>query len=51
MSPFAMAVAEEERDEGYYTVYEENTREVIFVTARVLNVGDRYLNHENRLYK
>ena len=43
--------AEEERDKGYYTVYEENTNKKIFVTARVLTVGDRYLNDENNLYE
>lgn len=44
-------VAEEERKQGYFTVYEEGTHEKIFVTARVINVGDRYLNHENNLYE
>ncbi|MGB4287255.1 MAG: stage II sporulation protein P [Tepidanaerobacteraceae bacterium] len=45
------ALAEEERDEGYYTVYEEGTNKKIFSTARVLHIGDQYLNEDNILYE
>jgi len=45
------ASAEDERDEGYYTVFEEGTNKKIFSTARVLHVGDQYLNEENILYE
>lgn len=45
------AIAEEEREKGYYIVYEEGTNKKIFSTARVLHVGDQYLNEENVLYE
>jgi stage II sporulation protein P len=45
------ALAEEEREKGYYIVYEEGTNKKIFSTARVLYVGDQYLNEQNILYE
>lgn len=48
--PYAIK-AEEEREEGYYIVYEEGTKNKIFSTARVLHTGDQYLNEENMLYE
>lgn len=45
------AMAEEEREQGYYVVYDEETNKKIFSTARVLHVGDQYLNEENLLYE
>ncbi|NLZ54784.1 MAG: stage II sporulation protein P [Thermoanaerobacteraceae bacterium] len=45
------AIAEEEREKGYYIVYEENTNKKIFSTARVVHLGDQYLNEENILYE
>jgi len=44
-------LAEDERREGYYTVYEEKTNKKIFATARVVTVGDQYLDEENNLYE
>jgi stage II sporulation protein P len=48
---FTIALAEEERESGYYIVYEEGTNKKIFSTARVLNIGDQYLNEQNILYE
>jgi stage II sporulation protein P len=47
----AQGKAEEERKDGYFTVYEESTDKKIFATARVINIGDRYLNDKNDLYE
>jgi len=44
-------MAEEEREKGYYIVYEEGTNKKIFSTARVLYLGDQYLNEQNILYE
>jgi stage II sporulation protein P len=43
--------AEDELDDGYYTVYEENTNKKIFTTSMVINIGDEYLDEENDLYE
>lgn len=48
--PF-VAKAEEEREEGYFTVYKEGTSEVIFLTNRMLYIGDQYLDEQNNLYE
>jgi stage II sporulation protein P len=40
-----------ERTEGYYTVKDEKTDEVIFATALYLFEGDQYLTQDNRLYE
>lgn len=48
---YTAVMAEEEREKGYYIVYEEGTNKKIFSTARVLYIGDRYLNEENMLYE
>lgn len=47
----ATTIAEEERGKGYYIVYEEGTNKKIFSTARVLYLGDQYLNEQNILYE
>ena len=47
----ATTIAEEEREKGYYIVYEEGTNKKIFSTARVLYLGDQYLNEQNILYE
>ncbi len=47
----ATTMAEEEREKGYYIVYEEGTNKKIFSTARVLHEGDQYLNDQNILYE
>lgn len=47
----SVAFAEDEREDGYFTVYEKGTNKKIFSTARVLHVGDQYLNEENILYE
>ena len=44
-------MAEEERQKGYYIFYEEGTNKKIFSTARVLYLGDQYLNEQNILYE
>ncbi len=44
-------LAEQEMEKGYYIVYEEGTNKKIFSTARVLSVGDQYLNEQNILYE
>jgi len=46
-----VSLAEEELDDGYFTVFKENTDKEIFITARVVNVGDQYLNEDNELYE
>lgn len=46
-----IAIAEEERSEGYFTVKEERTEKEIFITARAVNVKDQYLNENNELYE
>lgn len=46
-----VALAEEELEDGYFTVYEEGTKKEIFATARVVHVGDQYLNEDNDLYE
>ena len=46
-----IAKAEEEREKGYFIVYEEGTNKKIFSTARILHVGDQYLNDKNNLYE
>jgi len=40
-----------ERTEGYYTIKDQKTGEVIFATAWFLFKGDRYLTEDNRLYE
>lgn len=45
------AVAEEEKQEGYYTVYEEGTDKKIFATSMIVNVGDQYLDEDNNFYE
>lgn len=40
-----------ERDDGYYTVFDEKNNDKIFTTARNIYVGDKYLNEENNLFK
>lgn len=40
-----------ERSDGYYTVIDESNNKKIFVTAREINVGDKYLNEDNFLYE
>ncbi len=45
------ALAEQEMEKGYYTVYEEGTNKKIFSTARVVSIGDQYLNEQNILYE
>lgn len=47
----ASGVAAKERDDGYYTVFDEKNNEKIFTTARNIYVGDKYLNEENNLFK
>lgn len=41
----------DERSDGYYTVVDESNNKKIFVTAREINIGDKYLNEDNFLYK
>lgn len=45
------AMAEEEREKGYFTVYEEGTDKKIFATSMVVNVGDQYLDEDNNFYE
>ncbi len=44
-------VLAEERDEGYFTIKDKETGEIIFETARYVYVGDEYLNEDNKLYR
>ncbi|MDN5331619.1 MAG: stage sporulation protein [Tepidanaerobacteraceae bacterium] len=46
-----ICLAGDERTDGYFTVYEEKTNKKIFATARVVNVGDQYLDEKNNLYE
>ncbi|ADL07734.1 stage II sporulation protein P [Thermosediminibacter oceani] len=46
-----ISFAEEEKKNGYFTIYEEKTNKKIFCTARVVNVGDEYLDEDNNLYE
>lgn len=43
--------AEEEKEEGFFTVYEEGTNKKIFATSMVVNVGDQYLDENNKMYE
>lgn len=45
------AIAEEEKEEGYFTVYEEGTDKKIFATSMVVNIGDQYLDEDNNFYE
>lgn len=47
----SMAKAEEEKDKGYFTVYEERTDRKIFSTSMVVHEGDQYLDEENNFYE
>lgn len=40
-----------EREEGYYSVVDEEDGRIILRTARILHVGDEYINRENHLYR
>jgi stage II sporulation protein P len=52
ISLFVPAVrAEDELLDGYYTVYEEKSDKKIFATSMVVNVGDEYLDEDNKLYE
>lgn len=46
-----LCFAEDERSDGYFTVYDEKTGRKIFATARVVSVGDQYLDAQNDLYE
>lgn len=48
---FASKVTAKERNDGYYTVFDEKSNDKIFTTARKIYVGDKYLNEENNLFK
>jgi len=48
---FSIVHAEEEKKDGYFTVYEEGTNRIIFRTSIFVSVGDQYLDEENRLYE
>ncbi len=39
------------KDGGYYTVYLNNTNNVLFRIAWDLKVNDMYLSHDNKMYK
>lgn len=51
VSAFSLQARADEREKGYFTVYEENTLKKIFATSRIIHTGDKYLNHENNLYE
>ncbi|KXG78461.1 hypothetical protein AN618_02160 [Fervidicola ferrireducens] len=46
-----VCLATDERTDGYFTVYEEKTNKKIFATARVISIGDQYLDEKNNLYE
>lgn len=39
------------KEAGYYKVYDSDTNEIIFRTAREVSKDDKYLSSENKLYK
>lgn len=41
----------EERDDGFFTVKDKETGEIIFAISRYINIGDEYLNEGNKLYR
>jgi len=47
----SIVLAEEEREEGYFTVYEEGTNKKIFATGMVVTIGDQYLDEDNNFYE
>jgi stage II sporulation protein P len=47
----SMALAEEEKEDGYFTVYEEGTNKKIFATSMIVSIGDQYLDEENNFYE
>lgn len=40
-----------EGEEGYFTIYDQGTNEVLFMTARSVSDGDEYISGDNKLYK
>jgi stage II sporulation protein P len=44
-------VLAEERDDGYFTIKDKKTGEIIFQTSRYVYIGDEYLNENNKLYR
>lgn len=38
-------------DEGYFTIYIEDSKETLFMIARKVEVGDQYLSEDNKLYE
>lgn len=48
---FSIVHAEEETKDGYFTVYEEGTNDIIFRTSMYVTVGDQYLDENNNLYE
>jgi len=48
---FSDAFAEEEIMEGHFTVVEEKTGKMIFMTSMYVHVGDQFLDENNRLYE
>ncbi|MCF6095873.1 stage II sporulation protein P [Thermovorax subterraneus] len=44
-------LANDERTDGYFTIYDEKTNKKIFATARMIHIGDQYLDEKNNLYE
>ncbi len=48
---FSDILDERSPEEGYYSMRDQETEEIIMKTARLVHVGDEYINHDNILYR
>lgn len=51
MTQFVMADDWYSKERGYYKVYDSDSNEILFMTAREVSKDDQYLSGDNKMYK
>lgn len=46
-----IVIAEEEKQDGYFTVVDKDTGKTVFMTSMVVHKGDEFLDENNKLYR